>query len=185
MLIALLIGVVMSAILVIGVGLLGLIGFVAEAPKEFPQEFGTEATPPPTHPIVTELSRHTVPGLQGKEGRVLSVEFPGGVHVGPHRHPGAIFAHVVQGTVTSHAESSPPQQHKTGDTWFEAPMELYAYVDNQGWETAKVLVFDLTDAGESVQFFEPPGNGATTYPNPRAGSELTLIATQHDMGGSR
>lgn len=41
-------------------------------------------------------------------------------------------------------------------------MELYVSVDNQGWETAKVLVFDLAEAGEPVQFFEPSGNGATT-----------------------
>ena len=185
MVIAFAIWIVMMTVLVLVVGFLGLVGFVAAAPKKFPEEFGTEATRPPTHPIVTELSRHTIPGLKGTEGRVLSVEFPGGVHVGPHRHPGATFAHVLQGTVISQAESSPPQHHNAGDTWFGAPMELYMSVDNQGWQPAKMLVFDLADASEPAQFFEPSRNGATTYANLRAGSELTLIATQHDLGGSR
>lgn len=179
MLIAFLIWGAMTTVVVVAVGALAVIGFVVEAPTEFPEEFGTEVTFRPTHPIVTELNRHTIPGLQGKEGRVVSVEFPGGIHVGPHRHPGAIFAHVLQGTVTSQAEGSAPQQHEAGDTWFEAPMELYVSADNPGWETAKVLVFDLAEGGEPVQFFEPSGNAVTRRSSPQAGIESALTATQH------
>lgn len=64
-------------------------------------------------------------------------------------------------------------------------MELYMSVDNQGWETAKMLIFDLADAGGPAQFFEPSGDGTTTDANPRAGSELPLTTTPHGIGGSR
>jgi quercetin dioxygenase-like cupin family protein len=185
MLIAFLICGVMTTIVVVVGGLLGVIGFVLEAPKEFPEEFGIK-TPPPTLPIVTELCRHEIPGVHGKEGRVLMVELPSGVHGNPHRPPGTLFAHVLQGTVMSTSNDAPAQQYGPGDTWFEPPMQFGVWDSNEGLETAKLLVFDLTEPDQPMQFFEPDEeNRSVPYPKTRAQVESSLTPSGHDIGRSR
>lgn len=185
MLIAFLIWGAMTTIVVVVGGVLALLGFVTHAPQEFPEEFGTK-TPPPTHPVVTELCRHEIPGVHGTEGRVLMVELPPGVHGNPHRHPRALFAHVLQGTVMSTSEDAPPQQHGPGDTWFELPMRLTLRESNEGWETAKLLIFDLAAHGQPLKFAEVAEDGTSAlHPETREYAEARFTTAGHDPGGSR
>jgi quercetin dioxygenase-like cupin family protein len=108
--------------------------------------------------IVTEIAKWPVEGLEGdKEGRILTVEIPPGVHAPPHRHPGWQFIHVLEGEVVSQMEGEPARVYEPGEVWYETRDHLHVDIGNDSPDTwAKILVFYLTEPGQPVLVFEEP-----------------------------
>lgn len=70
--------------------------------------------------------------IDGKDARVSIVEVsmtPGG-STPPHRHPGAVFGHVLEGEFETQLEGQPVQKLKVGDTFYEPTMALHAVSRN-------------------------------------------------------
>ena len=65
--------------------------------------------------------------IDGKEARVSAIEVsygPGGF-TPPHRHPGAVFGHVLEGELEAQLEGQPLRKLKAGDTFYEPTMSLH------------------------------------------------------------
>jgi quercetin dioxygenase-like cupin family protein len=93
--------------------------------------------------------------MEGKEGRILTVEYPPGVHAPAHRHPGWQFIYVLEGKVVSQMEGEPAREYVPGQAWYEARDHLHQNIGNPSPDTwAKILVFYLTEPGQPVLVFE-------------------------------
>jgi quercetin dioxygenase-like cupin family protein len=110
----------------------------------------TTQSDPPSKKI-TVLFTQPLSDPAGKEVRVMTVEFPPGVRSAPHRHPGSIFAYVLEGEVLCQVEGQPLRTYRTGEVWYEYPQQLHQVSGNASATVpAKLLVFFLTEAGKPV-----------------------------------
>jgi quercetin dioxygenase-like cupin family protein len=106
--------------------------------------------------IITEIGAWPLEGLPGKEIRLLTVEYPPGVHTPPHRHPGWQLIYVLDGTVTSQMEGEPSRRFEAGEYWFEPREHLHIDAGNDTGSSAKILVCYVTEPGQPVLIPEPP-----------------------------
>jgi quercetin dioxygenase-like cupin family protein len=103
---------------------------------------------------VTEVATWPIDGMEGKEGRILTVEIPPGVHAPPHRHPGWQFIYVLEGKIVHQLEGEKVREYGPGEVWYEARNHLHLNIGNDGPHAAKILVSYLTDPGQPVLVFE-------------------------------
>ena len=94
--------------------------------------------------------------IDGKEARVSAIEVsygPGGF-TPPHRHPGAVFGHVLEGEL----EGQPLRKLKVGDTFYEPTMALHSVSRNPS-KTANTrllaVILHPRDAKELVILEKP------------------------------
>jgi hypothetical protein len=65
-------------------------------------------------------------------------------------------------------------------------MQRLAQVGNDGWDTAKVLLFDLTERGQPLQFLEPGEESKSALQSTtQVQAEASLATSGHVIGGSR
>lgn len=102
------------------------------------------------HTIVTELGKWPLHGSQGNEVRLLTVEYPPGVHTPPHRHPGSQLVYVLDGRIQNHMEGETAREFATGESWFEHQGQLHIDIGNDTNEAAKILVVNVSEAGQPV-----------------------------------
>lgn len=89
--------------------------------------------------------------MEGKEGRILMVEYPPGVHTPAHRHPGWQFIYVLEGTVVHQMEGEEAREYEPGEVWYEVRDHLHLDIGNDSSDAwAKILVFYLTEPGQPV-----------------------------------
>jgi quercetin dioxygenase-like cupin family protein len=101
--------------------------------------------------IITEVARWPIEGMEGKEGRILTVEYPPGVHTPAHRLPGWMFVRVLEGKVVSRMEGEPARKYGPGEVWYEGRDHLHLDAGNDSPDSrAKILVFYLTEPGQPV-----------------------------------
>src|SRR5690349_3677205 len=67
-----------------------------------------------------------------KEARVsvLEVSYGPGGFTPPHRHPGAVFGHVLEGEIEAQLEGQPLRKLKAGGTFYEPAMALHSVSRN-------------------------------------------------------
>jgi len=100
---------------------------------------------------VTKILTQALPEKVGTEARVLLVEYPPGVTSPAHRHPGVIFAYVLEGAVECGLDDGPVVRYEKGQAWYEHPGQLHRVAKNASQtEPAKLLVFFLTEPGKPV-----------------------------------
>ncbi|WP_295990206.1 cupin domain-containing protein [Rugamonas sp.] len=101
--------------------------------------------------ILQALPLADVPNTKGLMATVTYA--PGQASV-PHRHPGSVFAYVLEGEVISKLDDGPEVTYKAGDSWVESPGMRHV-VSRNASETkpAKLLVFLLLKDG--AQLAEP------------------------------
>src|SRR3954451_5308953 len=70
--------------------------------------------------------------IDGKEARVSVLGVPDGpgASTPPHRHPGAVFGHVLEGELEAQLEGQPLRKLKAGDTFYEPTMALHSVSRN-------------------------------------------------------
>ena len=115
-----------------------------------------------TTAIVTEVANWPIDGMENKEGRILTVEYPPGVHAPAHRHLGWQFVYVLEGKVAHQMEGEPAREYEAGQAWYEARDHLHLRIGNDSSDAwAKILVFYLTEPSQPVLVFEKEGERDT------------------------
>ncbi|MGH9377089.1 MAG: cupin domain-containing protein, partial [Terriglobia bacterium] len=71
---------------------------------------------------VQEIIQHMLPGMDNKEATVVVVHYAPGEGSMPHRHPGPVFAYILEGTIISQVEPGPPITYEQGQAFYEPPM---------------------------------------------------------------
>ena len=121
-----------AATFVLGVALASVAAAQAPAPA-------AKATPLLTKPLV---------GVEGKEGAMLTVEYPPGVASAPHRHNANTFVYVLEGSVVMQVAGGPELTLKAGETFYESPSDVHTVSRNASDSLpAKILVMFVKDVG--------------------------------------
>lgn len=106
----------------------------------------TNATP--QGPKVTPLVTKDLTGIDGKEGVVLTVEYPPGGTSTQHRHNAHTFVYVLEGSVVMQVAGGKEVTLGPGQTFYESPEDIHAVSRNASQsKPAKFLVFFVKNKG--------------------------------------
>lgn len=96
---------------------------------------------------ITPLMAQPLSDLPGKEGLVLTVEYPPGASTPIHRHNAHVFVYVLQGSVVMQVRGGKEVRLTPGQPFYESPSDIHAVSKNASTtEPAKFLVFFVKDA---------------------------------------
>jgi quercetin dioxygenase-like cupin family protein len=96
-----------------------------------------------TPKFVTELA-----DLPGKEGMMLTVEFPPGHVAEAHRHESHTFVYVLEGEVEMQVAGGELKRLKPGEVFYENPNDIHSVARNASkTEPAKLLVTLIKNKG--------------------------------------
>jgi quercetin dioxygenase-like cupin family protein len=96
----------------------------------------------------TPLLTKDLPGIAGKEGTMVVVEYPPGAASASHRHNASTFVYVLEGSVVMQVMGSAPVTLKQGETFYETPTDVHTVSRNaSATQPAKILVFFVKDKG--------------------------------------
>lgn len=97
---------------------------------------------------VTPLLAKALAGIAGKEGVMLTVEYPPGVASASHRHNANTFVYVLEGAVVMQVKGGPELTLRAGDTFYESPADIHSVSRNASTSMpAKILVLLVKDVG--------------------------------------
>lgn len=97
------------------------------------------------------LQAQQLPDIARTKGLMATVTYEPGQKSLPHRHPGSVFAYVMEGEVISQLDDGPEARYKAGDSWYESPGMRHAVSRNaSATQPAKLLVFLLLPDGAQV-----------------------------------
>ncbi len=106
----------------------------------FAASFGAQNTK------VTPLLKKDLVGLTGKEGVMLTVEYPPGASSNKHRHNASTFVYVLEGSIVMQVEGGKTQTLGPGETFYESPDDVHTVSRNvSDTVPAKFLVFFVKD----------------------------------------
>ena len=99
-------------------------------------------------PAVSPLLTQPLAGIAGKEGVMLTVEYPPGVASPAHRHNANTFVYVLEGSVVMQVAGGKAVTLSAGQTFYESPSDIHAVSRNaSATQPAKILVFMVKDVG--------------------------------------
>ncbi|MBX5463791.1 MAG: cupin domain-containing protein [Steroidobacteraceae bacterium] len=111
--------------------------------------FAGAAEPASTPADVATLMTRDLGGIPGKEGLMLTVEYPPGGSSPPHRHDANVFVYVLEGSVIMQVEGKDAVTLRPGDTFYESPTDVHLKSANASQtEPAKILVVMVKDKGK-------------------------------------
>jgi quercetin dioxygenase-like cupin family protein len=117
---------------------------VTLGPKEAPQESPKEAK-------VTTLFSKDLPDVPGKEGLMLSVEYPPGASDPVHRHNADAFVYVLEGSIVMQVRGGKEVTLTPGQTFYEGPSDVHVVGRNASQtKPAKFVVFLVKEKGAPV-----------------------------------
>jgi len=97
---------------------------------------------------VTPLLTKELAGLPGKEGVMLTVEYPPGASSSKHRHNAHTFVYVLEGSIVMQVEGGKAVTLGPGQTYYESPDDIHTVSKNASdSRPAKFLVFFVKDKG--------------------------------------
>jgi len=97
---------------------------------------------------VTPLTTKDLAGLPGKEGVMLTVEYPAGASSTRHRHNANTFVYVLEGSLVMQVEGGKEVRVGPGQTFYESPDDVHVVSKNaSNSQPAKFLVFFVKDKG--------------------------------------
>jgi uncharacterized protein YbjT (DUF2867 family)/quercetin dioxygenase-like cupin family protein len=109
------------------------------------------ATTEPLEAKVTELMSKDLPECPGKEGLMITVEYPPGSVDPIHRHPGHGFIYVLEGSIIMQVRGGQEVTLTPGQTFYEGPKDVHVVGRNASQtEPAKFVVFWVKDKGAPV-----------------------------------
>ena len=95
---------------------------------------------------VTPLITKDLAGITGKEGVMLTVEYPPGATSSKHRHNANTFVYVLEGSIVMQVEGGPEVTLGPGQTFYESPADIHSVSKNaSATQPAKFLVFFVKD----------------------------------------
>ena len=100
---------------------------------------------------VTELLSKDLTNLPGKEGLMITVEYPPGSSDPIHRHKAHAFVYVLEGSVVIQVRGGKRVTLTPGQTFYEGPDDVHVVGRNaSGTKPAKFVVFLVKDKGAPV-----------------------------------
>lgn len=106
------------------------------------------AAPSAPKPKVTPIYSKELKDIPGKEGLMLSVEYPPGGGDPIHRHNAHAFVYVLEGTVVMQVRGGKEVTLKPGQTFYEGPDDVHVVGRNgSNTQPAKFVVFLVKDKG--------------------------------------
>jgi quercetin dioxygenase-like cupin family protein len=97
---------------------------------------------------VTPLVAKDLTDIPGKEGTMVTVEYPPGVASASHRHNAYTFVYVLEGSVVMQVKGGKEVTLGPGQTFYESPDDIHAVSKNaSSSKPAKILVFMVKDKG--------------------------------------
>ncbi|NHO33200.1 cupin domain-containing protein [Acetobacter fallax] len=102
---------------------------------------------------VTPLLSHDLQGLPGKEGVMLTVDYPPGGSDPVHRHNASVFVYVLKGSITMQVEGGSAVTLHEGQTFFEGPGDVHLVGRNASrTRPARFLAFFVKDRAAPFVF---------------------------------
>jgi quercetin dioxygenase-like cupin family protein len=99
-------------------------------------------------PKVTPVLSKDLPDIQGKEGLMLTVEYPPGGSDPIHRHNADAFVYVLEGSVVMQVKGGNEVTLTPGQTFYEGPNDVHVVGRNASQtKPAKFVVFLVKDKG--------------------------------------
>ena len=100
---------------------------------------------------VTSLMSKDLKDFPGKEGLMITVEYPPGASDPIHRHNAHAFVYVLEGSIVMQLKGGKQVTLTPGETFYEGPNDVHI-VGRSASKTkpAKFLVFLVTDKGAPV-----------------------------------
>ena len=100
---------------------------------------------------VTDLMSKDLPNLPGKEGLMITVDYPPGSMDPIHRHNANAFVYVLEGTIVMQVRGGKEVTLTPGQTFYEGPEDVHLVGRNaSATEPAKFVVFFVKDKGAPV-----------------------------------
>jgi quercetin dioxygenase-like cupin family protein len=97
-------------------------------------------------PKVTPLMAKDLVGTPGKEGTMITVEYPPGWSSAAHRHDAHTFVYVLEGSVVMGVQGGKEVTLGPGETFYESPDDVHSVARNASTtKPAKFLVFMVKD----------------------------------------
>ena len=100
---------------------------------------------------VTELMSKGLTNLPGKEGLMITVEYPPGSSGPIHRHNAHAFVYVLEGEIVMQVRGGKEVTLTPGQTFYEGPDDVHVVGRNASkTKPAKFIVFLVKDKGAPV-----------------------------------
>ena len=100
---------------------------------------------------VTELFSKDLTNLPGKEGLMITVEYPPGSSDPIHRHNAHAFVYVLEGSIVMQVRGGKEVTLTPGQTFYEGPEDVHVVGRNASeTKAAKFVVFFVKDKGAPV-----------------------------------
>ncbi len=100
---------------------------------------------------VTSLLSKDLTDFPGKEGLMITVEYPPGGSDPIHRHNAHAFVYVLEGTIVMQVRGGKEVTLTPGETFYEGPSDVHVVGRNASQtKPAKFVVFLVKDKGDTV-----------------------------------
>jgi len=100
---------------------------------------------------VTEMLSKDLHNIPGKEGLMITVEYPPGASDPIHRHNAHAFVYVLEGSIVMQVKGGQEVTLTPGQTFYEGPDDVHVVGRNASQtEPAKFVVFLVKDRGAPV-----------------------------------
>src|SRR5581483_2121191 len=100
---------------------------------------------------VTQLMSKDLTNLPGKEGLMITVEYPPGSSDPIHRHNAHAFIYVLEGSVVMQVKGGKEVTLTPGQTFYEGPGDVHVVGRNASkTQPAKMLVILVKDKGAPI-----------------------------------
>ena len=100
---------------------------------------------------VTPLITKDLPEYPGKEGLMITVEYPPGASSPVHRHNAHAFVYVVEGSIVMQVKGGKEVTLTPGQTFYEGPNDVHVVGRNASdTKPAKFLVVFVKDKGAPI-----------------------------------
>jgi quercetin dioxygenase-like cupin family protein len=100
---------------------------------------------------VTDLMSKDLPNLPGKEGLMITVDYPPGSVDPIHRHNANAFVYVLEGTIVMQVRGGKEVTLTAGQTFYEGPDDIHTVGRNASkTKPAKFVVFLVKNQGAPV-----------------------------------
>jgi quercetin dioxygenase-like cupin family protein len=122
-------------------------------PQATPSAASAAAAAPaaPPEAKVTELFSKDLKEFPGKEGLMITVEYPPGSVDPVHRHNSHGFIYVLEGSIVMQVKGRKEVTLKPGETYYEGPDDVHVIGRNaSNTKPAKFVVFFIKDKGAPI-----------------------------------
>jgi quercetin dioxygenase-like cupin family protein len=130
---------------------------------------------------VTEVLSKNLSGLPGKEGLMITVEYPPGASDPIHRHNAQGFIYVLEGSIVMQVKGGKEVTLTPGQSFYEGPDDIHVVGRNASQtQPAKFIVFLVKDRGAPV--FIPANESPGSVIGAQCGQVIRCGKSSHFKG---